>query len=170
MNLLKEIRLAPQAFRILRDEDMVFEFEFDSMFSFLPNTTGRQEVVVFVSCPLAVDDILLAGCDVRIHRKSDYGVLSAPASWQEDKEKLKLRGLIEVIAIAFKNNEKPIEEQRENPQVELAKERLERIAAEAARIIMEDRGLDFHDLLSIHTAFSLSVVDQMFELYQKDHA
>lgn len=170
MNLLTEIRRIPQAFRILRDEGMVFEFEFDSAFSSLPGIAGRQLVVVFVSCPLAGDDLLLPGCEVRLQRKSDNEILPEPASWQEDKERQKLRKLIEELTVAFSDREERVEIREENPRVTLVKEQLDGLAVQVAEVIMKDRVLDFHDLLSIHTTFSLAVVDQMFELYQKDHA
>ena len=172
MNLLEQIRKSHLGFRVLRDEPMVFEFEFNFGFSSLPNTTGRQEVVIFVSCPLAGSDLLLPGSDIRIQRRCDNEILEAPPSWKEDKEKIGLRRIIEDLLLMEENDRvTPKEEQIESPLVAPIRDRLDEIACQAGKIMAESsKNLSLPDLLLIHTSFSLRVIEVMFNTRNQEDA
>ncbi len=171
MNRIDHIRNIPSAFRVLRDEPMVMEFEFDFCFTSIAGVEGECEAVVFVSCPLANGDIMLHGCEIRIQDRESGVVLEPPAGWAEDKTGERLARIIDDLVATNEIAEEQNEVLKEDPQIAIDRQRLDALANEVAEIIMKNkgRGVDFRFLLSLYGRFESATIGRMYEI-DKQHA
>lgn len=166
MTRIEQIRNTPTAFRVLRDEPMVLEFEFDFCFASIPGADGEREAIVFVSCPLAGGDIMLHGCEIRILDRESGAALNPPTTWVEDKTGERLARIIDDLVAANEIAEEQQEVSLEDPQLAADHERLDALANEVAEIIMRNksRGVDFPFLLSLYGRFESATTGRMYEL------
>ena len=164
------VRRGAGVFRVLRDEPSVFEFEFEFVIS-VPGG-DPQDVLVFVSCPLLVEDLMLPGTDIRVTKSDDGTQIDLPAGWIEDKER---KFLARIIDDLFQAHDVPDVEDpgvKSDPRQEEVAAKLDLLAAEAAQI-MATRAMELGadhpvDLLYLHHHFQKLILDRMFEIQKEN--
>lgn len=167
--MIRGIRDTQAAFRVLRDDQAVFEFEFD--YCLLQPALGIEtDVVVRIVSPLIGQELVLSGCEIYVTDKVTEQLMEVPPYWSGDRKKLLevLQELVEIYAVqAVVEEEMP----RLNPALEKAREELDYLADQASRVIAEAWGqASVPDIITLSHNFHTMVLNKMIKLNQDGHA
>lgn len=151
-------------FRVTRDDPSVIEFSFDQKL-FSAKNGDFVDVIVRIVSPVMSGTLMLAGCELYVTNPESGEAAPIPPYWDGDRAEL-LKTIVEIIEV----NDVPEikkEEEAVDPAFEKAKQELDLLACEVARVMIGAWGrASLTDMLDLQQNFHSKVLKELNHLNQ----